>query len=83
MRFVTYRSTKIGSTDATDTILPEHIYNSHYDNGVPAMFTSYCCLAVNIAVQALSPNDSTTFSKVKLNKQIFVAVIFEAIEAAH
>ena len=24
---------------------PERIYNSHYGNGVPAMFTSYCCPA--------------------------------------
>ena len=24
-------------------LMPERIYNSHYGNGVPAMFTSYCC----------------------------------------
>ena len=23
----------------------KRIYNSHYSNGVPAMFTSYCCPA--------------------------------------
>ena len=26
-------------------ILLERIYNTHYDNGVPAMFTSWFCLA--------------------------------------
>jgi hypothetical protein len=26
-------------------IKPECIYNSHYGNGVPAMFTSQCCPA--------------------------------------
>ena len=28
-----------------DPIEPERIYNSHYGNGMPAMFTSYCCPA--------------------------------------